>query len=53
MDQLVAISRSELRDRLLATSIPSLVDDLLECVNIHGFAFSTEHSRQAYLPWTG
>lgn len=53
MDQLVAIDRGELGDSLFTASVPSLVDNLLECVNIHGFTFSTEHSLRAYLPETG
>ncbi|MCS6316390.1 MAG: hypothetical protein H8K05_01130 [Nitrospira sp.] len=47
MNELVAISRSKLWDGLLAASIPSLVDNLLKRVNIHGFTFSTEHSLSA------
>lgn len=38
VDQLVAICRSKFGNSLLATDIPSLVDDLLQCVDIHDFS---------------
>ncbi len=37
VNQLVAICGRKLLNRLLATGIPSLVDDLLQCVDVHDF----------------
>jgi hypothetical protein len=53
MDQLVAIGRENFGIVCLRRASLSLVDNLLECVNIHGFTFSTEHSLRTYLPETG
>ncbi len=39
MNQLVSVGGRELWDGLLAASISRLMNNLLECVNIHGFAF--------------
>lgn len=47
VNQLVAIGRGKLWNGLLATSISGLVNNLLECMNIHGFTFSAEHSTRA------
>ena len=40
VNQLVAVCGRKFRKGLLATGIPSLVNDLLKRVNVHDFAFS-------------
>ena len=37
MNQLIALCGRKLGDGLLAAGIPSLVDDLLQCVDVHVF----------------
>src|SRR5215510_14485316 len=49
MDQLIAVCGREFRNRLLATGIPCLMHDLLECVDVHLFSPSmvTRHEATA------
>ena len=43
MDQLVTVCGRKFRNGLLASSIPSLVHNLLKGVDVHDFAFSGQH----------
>ncbi len=42
MNQFVAVCGRKLWKGLLAASIPGLMHNLLECMNVHDFAFNGE-----------